>query len=243
MENSNAKQVKATVTKDLIEGLYRLSGLQHGMLFHGLYDNGAGDYVKQFACDLVDVNLELLSSSWQHVLKNHSILRSAFIYDEFTVPVQCVFREVELPINLLDYRSLSSEEQGIAINNYEEADRLKGFDFKTPPLMRLALIQLDEDRYRMLWTSHHIIFDGWSMPILMEEFLNVYELLSAGKKVPLKEVDRYEDYIRYIERVNKELETKYWRNYISGIEQNTLLPFIGKTTERTRAQAYLNHPI
>ena len=49
--------------------------------------------------------------------------------------------------------------------------------------MRIGLIRLSEDRYRMLWTSHHILFDGWSMPILMEEFLSTYELLISGKEV------------------------------------------------------------
>ena len=86
------------------------------------------------------------------------------------------------------------------IKEYEEADRLKGFDFKSVPLMRIGLIRLSEDRYRMIWTSHHILFDGWSMQILMEEFLSTYELLVSGKEVPAAEVDRYEDYIRYIER-------------------------------------------
>ena len=54
---------------------------------------------------------------------------------------------------------------------------------RLPPLMRLALTRLSEDRYRMLWTSHHILFDGWSIPVLMEEFLSIYESLVTGKEV------------------------------------------------------------
>ena len=60
---------------------------------------------------------------------------------------------------------------------------MRGFEFKEAPLMRLALLRLGEDRYRMLWTWNHILVDGWSMPVLMEEFLNVYELLVSGKEV------------------------------------------------------------
>ena len=49
--------------------------------------------------------------------------------------------------------------------------------------MRLALIRLKEDRYRMVWASHHLLFDGWSLPILVGEFLNAYELLISGQKL------------------------------------------------------------
>ncbi|MEO7533477.1 MAG: amino acid adenylation domain-containing protein, partial [Ferruginibacter sp.] len=114
--------------------------------------------------------------------------------------------------------------------------RSKGFNFKIPPLMRLALIRLEEDRYHMLWTSHHILFDGWSMPILMMEFLSTYEALSKGQDLAEVQEDRYEDYIRYIERADKEQEESYWRNYLKGLEHSTLLPFIANTTERTKGQ-------
>jgi hypothetical protein len=100
--------------------------------------------------------------------------------------------------------------------------------------MRLALIRLQEDRYRMVWSWSHILFDGWSMPILMEEFLSTYESLSSGKEMMKLEADSYEDYIRYTNKRDKEKEQSYWRNYLKGIEQNTLLPFIGSTRERTK---------
>ena len=220
--------------RDSIVGLYRLSGLQQGMLFHGLFDKGIGAYIVQFGCDLFGVNLQILERSWAHLMKRHSILRSAFYFNEFGVPVQCVYKEATLPLTVLDYRALSDEEQVASLKEFEEADRSKGFDFKAAPLMRLGLFQLGDDRYRMIWTSHHILFDGWSMSILMEEFLSTYELLRPGGEAVIIEEDRYEDYIRYLERNDKEQEEKYWRNYLRGIEQNTLLPFIGTTAGRNK---------
>jgi non-ribosomal peptide synthase protein (TIGR01720 family) len=220
--------------RDYVESLYRLSGLQQGMLFHSLYDGQGGAYTEQFICDLLAVDLEVLTKSWAYIIKHHSVLRSAFYYDQFAVPVQCVYKEVSLPVAVLDYRNISQEEQATALKGYEAADRSQGFDFKRAPLMRLTLIRLTEDRYKMLWTSHHILFDGWSLPILMEEFLSTYETLSSGRQISGEEEDRYEDYIRYIERKDKEEEEKYWRIYMRGVEQPTLLPFIRTTTERTK---------
>jgi amino acid adenylation domain-containing protein len=127
-------------------------------------------------------------------------------------------------------------EQIAAIKIFDEEDKHKGFDFKAAPLMRLALFRLSDERYRMLWTSHHILFDGWSFPILMEEFLVTYELLSSGTEPAITQEDRYEDYIRYIEQTDKEEEELYWRNYLKDIKENTLLPFIGSTIERNKGQ-------
>lgn len=220
--------------RDSIEGIYRLSGLQQGMLFHSLFDKRAGAYTEQLGCDLVNPDLEIISKSWDHVLSRHSILRSGFYFNEFSIPVQCVYREVKLPVEILDYSNMEKDEQSEKLKEFESEDRIRGFDFKTVPLMRISLIRLSEDRYRMLWTSHHILYDGWSLPIIMEEFLSTYELLITGKEVLRKEVDKYEDFIKYIERIDKDEQEMYWRNYMEGVEQSTLLPFISPSKLRTK---------
>jgi hypothetical protein len=86
----------------------------------------------------------------------------------------------------------------------------------------------------MFWTSHHIIFDGWSLPILTEEFLKAYETLVSGNKLQLKTQDNFEDYIRYIERNNKYKEKKYWQTYLQGLENPTLLPFVSNSADRNK---------
>ncbi len=230
-----ATPFKAGKTRgQVVESMYRLSGLQQGMLFHGLYDNTSGSYMVQFCCDLVGVDLDAFRKSWDEVIARHTILRSAFYYDELSVPVQCVFSGMDMPLEMLDYRDMEGPEMEMAIKEYTESDRTKGFDFKTAPLMRISMIRMSEDRYRMLWTSHHILFDGWSLPVLMEEFLNAYELVSAGKKLPVFKPDRFEDYIRFIEQRSKEEEKLYWQQYLDGVETGSLLPFIETTAERNK---------
>ncbi|MBK8551804.1 MAG: amino acid adenylation domain-containing protein [Ignavibacteria bacterium] len=217
-----------------VEGIYRLSGIQQGMLFHSLYDGKAGSYINQFQCGLIEPDIEMLKKSWNIGISNHSILRSAFYYDIFRVPVQCVYRNVEIPSEESDYRNYEKDEQEKLLKEYTETDRMKGFDFNSAPLFRMGLLRLSENRYRMLMTYHHILIDGWSIQTLIKEFLNTYELLSSGKEIDAAENDRYEDYIRYIERQDKEKEENFWRNYLNGIENNTLLPFIGTTSDRTK---------
>ena len=225
---------KAVTRKDSIEGLYRLSGLQHGMLFHGLFDSESGAYINQFKCDLIDPDLEIFNKCWKHLISWHSILRTVFYHDKLKMPVQCVFKDINLKTEVLDFRGLNSEDQSAAISEYENADIVKGFDFNNAPLMRIALIRLDEKRYRMILTYHHIILDGWSIAIMMVEFLNVYEYLILGKEITAPEADKFEDYIRYIERIDKKKEQAYWKNYLKEIETGSLLPFISKSDERNK---------
>ncbi|ASZ12163.1 condensation domain-containing protein [Chitinophaga sp. MD30] len=78
--------------RDNISGLYRLSGLQQGMLFHSLYNGNAHAYIEQLCCDLIDVDEMVFADSWKAILDRHSILRSGFYYDVFNIPVQCVAR-------------------------------------------------------------------------------------------------------------------------------------------------------
>ena len=230
---SNSDLIGEKKSKD-ISSIYRLSGLQQGMLFHGLYDENAGAYNEQLSCDLIDPDLELIKKSWGHIISRHSILRSGFYYDDFSVDVQCVYREAELPLTVLDYSDMDEDKKNEAVKIFEKEDRFKPFDFKAAPLMRLTFIKLSENRYKMFWTSHHIIYDGWSLSILMGEFLSTYETLASGNVPDKGEEDLYEDYIRYIEQQDKEQQENYWRNYMKGVSQGTLLPFIASNVQRNR---------
>lgn len=217
-----------------ISAIYRLSGLQEGMLFHGLYDGEVAAYMEQFTCDLSQVNTGLLQESWKLLLQRHTILRSSFDYESLGMPVQCVHEEVVLPFQVVDLRQYNREIQQEEIALFIAEDLKKGIDFKKPPLMRISLLQTGEDTFFMVWTYHHILLDGWSMSVLMEELLAYYELLANGQEVKITEQDKYEDYIRYIESRGLGAQEEYWRTYMDGVESGSLLPFIQTPEGSTR---------
>jgi hypothetical protein len=101
--------------------------------------------------------------------------------------------------------------------------------------MRIALFDLGDHRTKMIWTSHHILFDGLvAMPILISEFLNNYESLYKNTKRISPAVDAYQDYISYLNSLNKANQQTYWQNYLSGLENATLLPFIEASNNRNK---------
>jgi hypothetical protein len=78
------------------------------------------------------------------------------------------------------------------------------------------------------------LLDGWSLPVLLEELLQVYEELTGGQQPPAGEPDRYEDYIRFIGGRDRQAERQYWKHYLETIEGSTLLPFVRPTADRNK---------
>ncbi|SKA37911.1 non-ribosomal peptide synthase domain TIGR01720/amino acid adenylation domain-containing protein [Chitinophaga eiseniae] len=233
-----------TPRREQIDSLYRLSGLQEGMLFHSLYAAEGGTYTEQMTVVLEDLHVDAFVKSWNLLVEKHSILRTAFYYDRFSIPVQCVYKKVVLPVEIMDYTSFSPDEQNRLYKTLEEADLRRGFNFTEAPLMRLTLVRLHDNNFRMLWTSHHILLDGWSLPILVEGLLSGYDAFLTGGAPPSLGDDRFGEYIQYLDRLDKEAAEHYWKQYLHNLNEATLLPFIGNTTARTKGVgAYSNRKV
>src|SRR6185369_6726018 len=157
-----------------VEEFYPLSPMQQGILFHCLYEPQSALYFGQLSYTLHgEFNASAFIQAWQTVLDRHSILRTLFIWEELKEPVQVVQRKVELPHQILNWRDFSTSEQQQRLEAFLQEDRKRGFEFSKAPLMRLTLIELDHDVHRFIWSHHHLLVDGWSVPLLLGE---VFEL-------------------------------------------------------------------
>jgi amino acid adenylation domain-containing protein/non-ribosomal peptide synthase protein (TIGR01720 family) len=212
--------------------MYALSPLQSGMLFHGLYDRDSRAYFLQLSCTLRNLQPDLFLAAWQDLIQRHSILRTSFLHDRFGVPVQLVHATANMPVQLLDWRNETDPER--LYTEFRNKDYEIGFDFETPPLMRLALIRMGEDTYRMVWTFHHLVTDGWGLPVQMRNLFEAYSSRLSGAVAPAYTEDRYRDYIRYISNHDRGEAERFWRSYLDGLESGTLLPFVSATIDRNK---------
>ncbi len=218
----------------LPEAVYKLSPIQEGMLFHSLYDKDSSAYLEQLVVDFISgIDIDTVKSSWSYVLNNHSILRSAFFHKELSIPVQCVYKEIDVPLTELDYTVYSISEQDEKIASFLENDRQSGFSFDEVPLIRITLIKRSESSYKMIFTNHHILVDGWSMSIIFGEFLEAYKSFTNGVS-PIREEDKYEDYIKYIASKDTYEEEDFWKGYMKGLESPCLLPFSDSNVSRNK---------
>jgi len=222
------------VPNSKVQSIYGLSPLQEGMLFHHLYEANPSAYVNQFICDFHGLNTAVFKECWEHLLLRHTILRTGFYFDQTNIPLQAVIQDTRFPFEEFDYSNLTGWQQEQHITRFAGKDRDKGFDFSQPPLMRVTLFYLGADRYRMVCTYHHIICDGWSLPVLLQEIRDYYNRLGTGNDTSTWTSDQFEDYVRYLEKGDVERQQAFWASYLSGFETPTLLPFVKPTVNRNK---------
>jgi hypothetical protein len=178
--------------------------------------------------------VEPFRESWIYVLQQHSILRTSFHHQDLSVPIQCVHKSVTLPFEVLNYEALSPEEQERELAAFLAADKKCGFDFTQAPLLRVTLIRLSEDTYQMVLTHHHLLLDGWSLPVLLQELLSTYERLTQAELPVPRMEDRYEDYIQYVQSKDQRSARQFWQEYLHSVDTPSLLPFLKATQERNQ---------
>jgi len=229
-------QERNKMRAEKIEAIYPLSPLQQGMLFHTLYSPGQGLYVEQLYCTLRGkLDVAAFMQAWQQVVERHPILRTSFHWEDLKQPLQSVHRRVTLPFEQYDWRGVSCDEQRARQEAILEQARSAGFVLSSAPLMRLALAQLDEDTYRLIWSFHHVLLDGWSTPLLLNEVFAFYESFRHGRQLVLEQPRPYREYIAWLQRQNTAKAEAFWRRQLYGFTTPTMLP-IDPVSERLPAE-------
>ncbi|EKE99927.1 MULTISPECIES: non-ribosomal peptide synthetase [unclassified Tolypothrix] len=140
------------------------------------------------------LNVAALAKSLNEIVRRHEVLRSyVSLVNEQALQAIAPNFNVNLPIiDLSDLPTveLSTEVQRLAI---EESQRT--FDLTQAPLLRCTLLHLNENEYIALLTIHHIVSDGWSMGVLIQELTTLYTAFCTGKTSPLPELPiQYADF-------------------------------------------------
>ncbi|BAM88924.1 amino acid adenylation domain protein [Bradyrhizobium oligotrophicum S58] len=202
-----------------VADIYPLSPLQRGLLFHSLYEPDAAVYVISLACRLQGaLDADAFEQAWKLAIARHAVLRTAFVGHDLDVPLQVVLREAALRFDCEDWRHLPAAEQDRRFAELQQAERSRGFDFAQPPLMRLSLIRIGDHDHRLLWNVHHIVLDGWSIPLLLDDVLTAYAALSRHETPKLSPLRPFKDYIGWLQRQDLARAEAHWRRRLAGFD-------------------------
>ncbi|HBL25518.1 MAG TPA: non-ribosomal peptide synthetase, partial [Acidobacteria bacterium] len=200
-----------------LEDAYPLAPIQDGMLFHTLATPGSGVFISQASWRLVgQLDLAAFEESWRRVVARHAALRTGFDWEAFEQPLQVVHREVDIPIVHHDLSALDPAEERRRLAVHRQAERESGFRLDRPPLLRIATFRLAADAFEVVWTYHHLILDGWSLPLVLEELLTFYDRLRKGEPVELGVPRPYRDYIAWLQRQDVGRTETFWRRLLEG---------------------------
>ena len=208
------------MSRQAVEDIYPLSPTQQGMLFHSIYSPQSGVYVVQVSCLIHgDLNRHALAQAWQQLVQRHPVLRTAFVWSKLEEPLQVVGRQAALPLTYEDWRQHTPEQH----DAWMAEDRARGFDLASAPLMRLTVMQVADNTHRMVWTYHHLLFDGWSTSLLLQELLISYQAASQEQTPALTMRPPYRNYIEWLQQQDVESAMRFWKQQLQGLSTPTPL--------------------
>ncbi|MEV0370842.1 non-ribosomal peptide synthase/polyketide synthase [Streptomyces sp. NPDC050636] len=200
-----------------------LSPLQEGLLFHALYaDSGPDVYAMQLAVDLAGpLDTEALRAAGQALLERHPNLRARFHHRPGGQAVQVIQSAVQLAWDEVDLSTEDEPTRQAELTRLTDDARNQRFDLTTPPLVRFLLIRLGTERHRLLILKHHIVLDGWSMPLFLRDLVTLYH--RGADQSALPPVVPYRSYLAWLAEQNTEATEEAWRRALSGVTEPTLL--------------------
>ncbi|MCY1078492.1 non-ribosomal peptide synthase/polyketide synthase [Archangium lansingense] len=225
-----AEALRTLARNGVPEERYPLSPLQHGLLFHVLLEPGTEAYFEQRSWMLTGaLKAHALREAWALVLERHPSLRTDFLWQGLEEPLQVVRSRVETPWNELDWRGVPAEEQSRRLESFLREDRARGFELTRAPLMRFALIRLEDQVHRFVWSFHHLLLDGWSLARVLAEVLEAYAALVRGESWRPSRAPDFRSYIEWLGQRRPERDEAFWRELLSGVDAPTPLPGEGES--------------
>lgn len=206
-----------------IEDVLALSPLQLGLYSHAtlIGPDGEDPYVIAMTADVTGpLDVALLRDCAAAMLTRHPNLRASFWHQDLPRPVQIVPTSVELP-----WQQVTAADDAQAAE-LEKRERGRSFTLHDGPLMRFLLIQLPDQRWRLVVTAHHIVIDGWSLPVFIGEMLTLYRV--GGDPAALPAPRLYRDYIGWLAERDSQAGEQVWRRHLEGLPGPTMLsPALG----------------
>lgn len=225
------------MSQQQIENIYPLTALQQGILFHSISQPASGVFIDQIHFDLhiADGDVADYKRSWEYLTARHDALRTAFIWKALKQPVQVVKTKCELDWQAHDFSTLSDSDQRVRFAELLIKDRCRDFDLARAPLSRHHLIRMNGGCYRILWTFHHLILDGWSVANLFSELKTVFGVITHGRQPEFSTPRPFSDFIEFSQKKQTGGDQAFWKNYLKDYLQPAGFPAAMQSTSKDMA--------
>ena len=172
-----------------------LSFAQQRLFFLDQLEPGSSAYNVPYAVRLKGIlNLHAVRETVGEIVRRHEVLRTTFAQSD-AGPVQMIHPHTEFPVGFEDFSCLHAAVREGAMRQRVQQEAERPFDLMHGPVYRVRILQLGADDHVLLMVRHHIVTDGWSEHILLQEFARLYAAFSAGAPSPLQEpVLQYADF-------------------------------------------------
>jgi amino acid adenylation domain-containing protein len=217
--------------KKNIEDILALTPMQEGMLFNYLKDPEKDHYFEQLCLDISgEIDVGIFKKAWNFVTQTNEMLRAVFRWEAVENPIQIILKEHKLKLGYYDFTGKNVSERQKRLEKIKANDRKTKFNLQEAPF-RIILCKVEKDKYGLIISNHHILYDGWSNGIILKEFFNTYIDLFTGRE-PIKPVKtKFKEFIKWTQKRDSVGEEKFWRNYLKGFDTQTELSVKRKKRE------------
>ncbi|GGK48926.1 non-ribosomal peptide synthetase [Salinarimonas ramus] len=203
---------------DDAEAIYGLTPMQAAMLLYSSA-GAAGTFVGQLSCRLAGpLDAQALERAFAALLARHPALRTAYATQGLDEPLQVVKGQVALPFRILDWSALPATERAVREAAFLEEDRATAFAPDEAPLMRVSLVRASAEDHLLVWTRHHLLMDGWSMALAIDELSTLYAAErdgAAGRGAALAPARPFQDYVDWLARRDTATDRDFWRETLA----------------------------
>ncbi|MEL6868122.1 MAG: condensation domain-containing protein, partial [Bacteroidota bacterium] len=208
--------------KHNVADILPLNDVQKGLLFHYLNSPDTTYYFEQVSlvvegCLLTDC----LIQAYQQMADQHEALRTIFRWEGLSQPVQIVLKKHVVDIQFYDIAHLKEEAIIRHINQFKKEDLRKGFDWEKVPF-RIQVLSLNPNQHLLLLSYHHLLFDGWSLGIVISELVGRYSALTMGERFVERTIPSQKHYRHFIEQQNKDQHPSFWKKHLQGLQPKFL---------------------
>ena len=219
--NESQLNIALATTTD-VEDIYPLSPVQEGILFHTIYESEKDIYLQQVSGKISGIlDVETFKNAWISCINRHPSLRASFVWRDLPQPLQRIHREVNLPFVVEDWQEFDRDVVAKKWASLLAGDRSLGLGTETAPLMRMTLIRTESQKWRFLWTHHHLLIDGWSLPLVFQDVVAFYQ--SGTKRPDLPQPPLYRDFIAWLHKQESQQAVGFWQQELSGLTSATNL--------------------
>ncbi len=246
VENKNSTETPAPEAISSDTYVFPLSPTQERMWYADRAKPGYPAYNASFRWTLDGpVDPVIIRRVFNEIVRRHEILRATFTVSEGQ-PVQLIPPALDLKLNFTDLRGLPDAEREAKFDHLCGEEAKRSFDLLNGPLLRIGLIRLQDTQYVLTLTLHHIVCDGWSISLIMEELQKLYSAFAEGRPSPLPDLEiQYGDYVmwqkEWLDREEIKQQLEFWKKKLTGYKRLEVAGDLPKPKARTINSAILSY--
>ena len=215
MEAHNKERAK-------IQAIYPLTNMQQGLLFHHLMSDLDQGFLQLQTKLEGKLNQLLLRKAWEATVKRHEILRTTIHWINVKKPIQVVRPHLDIDWNYYDWSTMEESSYIDVINKFKFKEEERITNFEKGPLARINVIRFSENLHYLIWNCHHILLDGWSSSILLNDIFLHYEGFVNNTVPNLDILPTTKSYFHWSQRQDKQEALGFWKKTLDKLEYSPI---------------------